>query len=159
LHASPPHWTRVREVEVQVITSSEVVVLIFENIKALQPANRVNAPVQFTMNRPSGPVTKVIHLRVAFAGPLTPFYQIAHEVSHCFGTFDMYNSGAGNTLLTLVGAYPFFSNDQGIVHLDAWHKLALGWCERRRRRVTRPGTEVLLATVVGRKNLVRGASP
>ncbi|MGV0811025.1 hypothetical protein ABQF34_03640 [Mycolicibacterium boenickei] len=126
------------------ITSSEAVVLIFENIKGAQPANRGNDPVQFTMDLPSGTVTRTVHVSVAGAGPLTPFYQIAHEVSHCFGTIDMYNSGAGNTLLTLMGGYPFFSNDQGIVHLDAWHKLALGWCEPRRRRLDAPGDEALL---------------
>jgi hypothetical protein len=56
----------------------------------------------------------------------------------------LYNSGAGNSLLTLMGGYSFFSNDQGSVHLDAWHKLALGWCEPRRRRLTRAGDEQLV---------------
>lgn len=126
-----------------VVSSSEMLVLIVENIAALQPANRDNLPL--VVRRQIGPFAshKTVTLHVAFAGPLTPFYQIAHEVSHSIGTRDMYNSGAGNSLLTLMGAYSFFGNDQGTVHLDAWHKLALGWCEPRRRRLTQPGNEVL----------------
>ncbi len=126
-----------------VVSSSEMVVLIVENIAALQPANRDNLPLQ--LQRQIGPIAlhKTVTLHVAFAGPLTPFYQIAHELSHSLGTRDLYNSGAGNSLLTLMGAYSFFGNDQGAVHLDAWHKLALGWCEPRRRRLTRSGDELL----------------
>jgi hypothetical protein len=67
----------------------------------------------------------------AQAIPLTPFYQIAHELSHSPGTIDMYNTGAGNNLLTLMGACPFFTDDRGTVHLDIWHKLVLGWAEPR----------------------------
>ena len=123
-----------------IITPSEFVVLVVENVKAEQPANRNNLPVQARVEIQ----TKTISLHVAFAGPLSPFYQIAHETSHSLGTLDLYNSGAGNALLTLMGGYSFFSDDQGSVHLDAWHKLALGWCEPRRRRLTRAGDEQLV---------------
>jgi len=44
----------------------------------------------------------------------------------------MYNTGAGNWMLTLMGGYGFWNNDQVTVHLDAWHKLVLGWAEPRR---------------------------
>jgi M6 family metalloprotease-like protein len=129
-----------------VITPSEFLVLVVENAKALQPANRDNLAVVARIDVAFPPLvlTKTISLHVAFAGPLTPFYQIAHETSHSLGTVDLYNSGAGNSLLTLMGGYSFFSNDQGSVHLDAWHKLALGWCEPRRRRLTRAGDEQLV---------------
>jgi len=30
-----------------------------------------------------------------------------------------------------MGSYSFTSDDQGTVHLDIWHKLALGWAEPR----------------------------
>jgi M6 family metalloprotease-like protein len=128
----------------QFVSSSELLVLIVENIAALQPANRDNSPVQ--VRRQIGPLSfpVTVTLHVSFAGPLTPFYQIAHELSHSLGTLDMYNSGAGNSLLTLMGGYSFFGDDQGTVHLDAWHKLALGWCEPRRRRLTRGGNELLV---------------
>lgn len=126
------------------VSSSEFVVVLFENIRQLQPANRDNLPVVFRVNLGIVSVSKTIRLQVAFAGPLTPFYQIAHETSHSLGTVDLYNSGAGNSLLTLMGGYPFFSDDQGIVHLDAWFKMALGWCEPRRRRMTRAGDEQLV---------------
>ena len=79
-------------------------------------------------------------VHVAGAGPFgTPlFYQIAHELSHSLGTVDMYNTGLGNQLLTLMSRYSFWSNDQGAVHLDIWHKLALGWAEPRRFTLARP---------------------
>jgi len=35
-------------------------------------------------------------------------------------------------MLTLMGGYGFWNNDQVTVHLDAWHKLVLGWAEPRR---------------------------
>jgi M6 family metalloprotease-like protein len=126
-----------------IVTPSEFLVLVVENFRALQPANRDNLAVEVRINVGIAQVTKTIRLHVAFAGPLTPFYQIAHETSHSIGTVDLYNSGAGNSLLTLMGGYSFFSNDQGSVHLDAWHKLALGWCEPRRRKLTRAGDEQL----------------
>jgi hypothetical protein len=134
------------------VSSGELVVLIVENIRDLQPANRDNLPLDIRMT--VGPVTvhKTVQLHVAFAGPLTPFYQIAHETMHSLGTVDMYNSGAGNFLLTVMGGYSFDANDQGIVHLDAWHKLALGWCEPRRRRLTRSGDELLVETSIDRPN-------
>jgi hypothetical protein len=123
---------------------------VVENIRALYPANRDNYPVQVRVQVGPLSLTKTITLHVAFAGPLTPFYQIAHEVSHSLGTVDLYNSGGGNSLITLMGRYSFYGNDQGIVHLDAWHKMVLGWCEPRRRRVTRSGNELLLEATPGR---------
>jgi M6 family metalloprotease-like protein len=126
------------------VVTGEMQVLIVENISTLQPANRQNAPAALRLPWPLSTLNKTISVAVAFAGPLTPFYQIAHETSHSLGTRDMYNSGAGNALLTLMGRYSFYGNDQGTVHFDAWHKCALGWCEPTRRRLTRPGDEVLL---------------
>jgi hypothetical protein len=55
----------------------------------------------------------------------------------------MYNNGAGNYHLTLMSGYSFEGNDQVPVHLDAWHKLALGWCEPTVRRLDQPGSEFL----------------
>lgn len=46
-------------------------------------------------------------------------------------------------LLTLMGAYSFFSNDQVTVHLDAWHRLALGWCEPKRVQLTAHGSALV----------------
>ncbi|MEU0429668.1 hypothetical protein ABZ235_40115 [Streptomyces canus] len=115
------------------VSSDELVVLVIENIRKRFPANRPNDPVyattEYFIGQPLSQVTVSLEVRIAFAGPFTPFYQIAHEVSHSLGTIDMYNPGSMNYLLTLMGAYPFYANDQATVHLDAWHKLQLGWCE------------------------------
>jgi hypothetical protein len=66
-----------------------MVVLVMENIRALYPANRDNYPVQVRVQVGPLSLTKTITLHVAFAGPLTPFYQIAQEVSHSLGTLDL----------------------------------------------------------------------
>lgn len=120
------------------VAFDELCVVLIENITGALPANRDNNPFHFTVPVPvlMAEQAMTVRVHVAGAGPLTPFYQIAHELSHSLGTIDMYNTGEGNTRLTLMGAYPFFSNDQGSVHLDMWHKLILGWAEPRRYRLS-----------------------
>ena len=61
----------------------------------------------------------------------------------------MYNTGLGNQLLTLMSRYPFWSNDQGTVHLDIWHKLALGWAEPQRFKLSSPGSAVVRGNADG----------
>ena len=122
---------------------NEMLVVTVENFLHGWPANRDNLPFTITRQTPGGGVTKTVTLHVAGASLLTPFYQIAHELSHSLGTVDMYNNGAGNYHLTLMSGYSFEGNDQVPVHLDAWHKLALGWCEPTVRRLDQPGSEFL----------------
>jgi len=107
------------------VGSDELVVLIVENIPMLMPANRISNSI--VVSDSGGKTT--LRVAVAFAGPATPFYQIAHETMHSLGTRDMYNSG--NHLLTTMGAYSFYADDQATVSLDAWHKFVLGWIEPR----------------------------
>src|SRR6266516_4154059 len=42
-----------------------------------------------------------------------------------------------------MGAYPFFTNDQGTVHLDVWHKRVLGWAEPRIFRMSSPESTIV----------------
>lgn len=127
----------------------ELCVLLFENIDNLQPANRDNNPVSIEFQ--VGPITLTWSARLHFAGagPLTPFYQIAHELSHSLGTVDLYNVGAGNPSITLMSRYGFWTNDQVSVHLDAWHKLLLGWIEPRRFDLSSIGSAVVHQGVDG----------
>lgn len=130
----------------RVIAFDELCVVLFENIDNLQPANRNNNPVSFSvrLNLPVPvSVTETIRVHIAGAGPLTPFYQIAHELSHSLGTIDLYNTGLGNSMLTLMGGYNFWANDQIPVHLDIWHKLQLGWAEPRIFRMSEPGNSAV----------------
>ncbi|GAB3399402.1 tachylectin-related carbohydrate-binding protein [Flindersiella endophytica] len=132
------------------VAFDELCVVLVENITGAWPANRDNNPVHFTIERfPLTPWDETIRVHVAGAGPLTPFYQIAHELSHSLGTVDMYNTGLGNNLLTLMGTYSFFGNDQGIVHLDIWHKLVLGWAEPRRFPLSASGSAPVTTGVDG----------
>jgi M6 family metalloprotease-like protein len=123
------------------IEFSEMLVVTVENFLHGWPANRDNVPFTITRQTREGAHTKTVRLHVAGACLLTPFYQIAHELSHSLGTVDMYNNGAGNYQLTLMSGYSFEANDQVPVHLDAWHKFALGWCEPTVRRLDQAGTQ------------------
>jgi M6 family metalloprotease-like protein len=107
------------------VTADELCVLVVENIALLSPANRTSNPITVT----EGTNTKIVTTNVAFAGPSTPFYQIAHELMHSLGAVDMYNYGSGNYDTTLMSGYSFYSDDQHTVHLDPIHKLKLGWIE------------------------------
>lgn len=119
------------------LDEDELSVLIIENFKNAQPDTAWNEPFTLTFDfDPANPFELRVAVRLAGGGPLTPFFQLAHEVSHLLGTRDMYNMGPvplkGNEMCTLMGAYSFTSDDQGIVHLDMWHKMRLGWAEPRR---------------------------
>jgi len=66
---------------------------------------------------------------VAGIFPQTPFRLIAHETSHCLDTADLYVNGPALGLTLLDGYSDYFADDQVTVHLDAWHKFVLGWCQ------------------------------
>jgi M6 family metalloprotease-like protein len=133
------------------IAFDELCVVLFENIDNLQPANRDNNPVTFSVHLPGLPISidETIRVHIAGAGPVTPFYQIAHELSHSLGTVDMYNTGQGNIMLTLMSRYSFTANDQVPVHLDMWHKLQLGWAEPRIFRLSDPGSTAVQEGAAG----------
>jgi M6 family metalloprotease-like protein len=131
------------------VAENELSVLLIENIPGAAPGNSFQAsPVQASATAGPGTVSVSVSVRPAGGGVLTPFYQLAHETSHAaVGTIDMYNAPAGlgpnkvNTGMTLMGAYSFTANDQYTVHLDIWHKLALGWAEPRVFRLKEPQTQ------------------
>jgi M6 family metalloprotease-like protein len=133
----------------RLVEVDELCVVLFENIVGLQPANRDNNPVGIRLQL--GPITwdGTVRVHIAGSGALTPFYQTAHELSHSIGTVDMYNTGAGNFLLTLMGAYSFDSNNQATVHLDLWHKMVLGWAEPRIFRMRSPNATPVRDTADG----------
>jgi M6 family metalloprotease-like protein len=100
----------------------------------VQPANRDCNPIQVTEWSFGGSVTKTVQVHVAFVGPRTPFYQIAHETSHSLGlgaTSDLRGYNEENWLLTLMSGYSFNGDDQRSVDLDAFHKHVLGWVDPR----------------------------
>lgn len=133
-----------------VLEEKELSVLLVENFADAFPGNARNEG--FTVPGsiiPPGPLTPrptiTVLIRLAGGGPRTPFYQLAHEVAHLLNTIDMYNMGQqpnnGNVMMTLMSSYSFTSDDQGIVHLDMWHKMQLGWAEPRRFALKSPRSE------------------
>ena len=123
----------------QLLETDELCVLAVENFVDGQPANRQNVPVEFEVRY--GDTLRMVRASVRFAGvgPRTPFFQIAHELSHSIGTDDLYFVGGGNYGLTLMSGYSFTSDDQIPLHLDPWHKLVLGWIQPELRPLASPG--------------------
>jgi M6 family metalloprotease-like protein len=134
------------------VAFDELCVLIIENFDGpspLQPANRPNNPIQVSEFSLGGTVTKTIAVQVAFVGPRTPFYQIAHETSHSLGlgaASDLRGYGEQNNLLTIMSGYSFNSDDQRSVHFDAFHKHVLGWTDARVFSLSAPQETIIPVT-------------
>jgi M6 family metalloprotease-like protein len=60
---------------------------------------------------------------IAAAGGGASLFTWLHELGHTLGADDLYGNGA-NHRTSLYGAAPTLT---GTIHLDAWHKLRLGW--------------------------------
>ncbi len=100
------------------VDSSELGVLVFDNFTETGAANR-----QATIVADG----KTVRIDVAAAGHRSAFQNPAHELAHTLGATDLYNStqayASGLTLMagTAGPIQPAYS------HLDAWHKMRLGW--------------------------------
>jgi M6 family metalloprotease-like protein len=55
------------------------------------------------------------------------FWTLAHEMSHTFGTADLYAENCFSDHMTLMSCEPFIPDDKSIVYLDPWHRWKLGW--------------------------------
>jgi M6 family metalloprotease-like protein len=135
------------------VSFDELCVLVVENIAGAWPANRAcNAFTATEQIDLPGPfdvtLTKTVQVSVAGVGPLTPFYQIAHETLHSLGlsaASDLRGYGQQNNLLTVMSGYSFTSDDQRSVHLDGFHKHVLGWVDSRIHRLTTPGEATVIS--------------
>ncbi len=138
---SPASFFGIDEDADHVVAQNEMSVLLVESFPEAWPGNSSHSPVQVSVNVGSVTVSMTVSTRLAGGGPFTPFYQLAHELSHIsLGTLDMYNTALGNYGMTLMSGYSFTSNDQYTVHLDMWHKFALGWAEPRMFRLADQGS-------------------
>jgi hypothetical protein len=109
------------------VTADELLILIIHNFTGYGPGNRANAPATVTKHAPLVPDKQVtVTVVVAGDGIETPFYQIAHELSHSLGTIDLYGSGNENQLLTL---------------------MALGWCEPRIQQLRASSAPVIVGEI------------
>ncbi len=113
---------------------------------------------------PSGqPVARVASFTGSFVGAdeQIDFDTLAHEITHNYGTDDIYAFGrrhpsdlAGSAVvndgLTLmagtISAEPFYP---AIYHLDCWHKMCLGWAEPQLVSLKAGGVFTLTAPQVG----------
>ena len=134
----PPNMLAQHNIDVDtVLEESELSIVMVENFVGALPGNAFIEG--FTLSGHSVPFLPddiQVRVRLGGGGPRTPFFQLAHELSHLLRTIDMYNMGQqpnnGNLMMRLMSSYSFTSDDQGIVHLDLWHKMQLGWAEPRR---------------------------
>ncbi len=79
------------------------------------------------------------------------FLVLSHELSHCLGTQDLYGSGGSrNFLMSLMGgawAEPPNGRKQRL-HLDAWHRIRLGFTAPRLFNLNDPGGSAVLKYTV-----------
>ena len=123
------------------VGQNEMSVLLVENFFSAKPDTSGHNQVVANVGTGSTAVSVIVSTVIAGGGPLTPFYQFGHELSHAaLETKDMYYNGKGNYGMTLMSGHPFTANDQYTVHLDIWHKFALGWAEPRVHRLYYPGS-------------------
>jgi Tachylectin len=129
------------------VSRVELAVVVIESFLGAQPATRQHHQVWAQIGSGSSSVAVAVNTWIAGCGPLTPFFQIAHELAHvAVGAEEVYRDEAGiqegrNYLMSLMAGYSFDANNQVPVHFDIWHKLVLGWAEPRVFRLTDPGFE------------------
>lgn len=82
-----------------------------------------------SVQTPSGGVHRVVTL-----GNWTyrdkGYYELAHEVSHCFGLPDLYNEHGRETWAA--GSWDIMSDTGGSIHYLGWHQRKLGWIKENR---------------------------
>jgi M6 family metalloprotease-like protein len=124
------------------VTTDELAILIIENAGERGAAMRSTDPPGV---KPSG-ATVSLDSNIAAAGHRASMMSMAHELSHLLGTIDLYGSNDLNQALTLMGATIYNADDDmRTYHLDAWHKMQLGWSEPRIYSMGSSGSVVLPA--------------
>jgi len=81
-------------------------------------------------------------------GDRPSLFLIAHELSHFLGTLDLYGRWGIDALhnrISLMGPLVGGADGRESVHLDAWHKLQLGWVEPQIYSINSPAIPVLAA--------------
>lgn len=106
------------------ISSDELYILVIDNKTSNIGATRSTDPL-------APPISSDLTLsaNIAAVGHQAGFATIAHEISHLFGTTDLYFDGGGSFRNTLMGATIFGGSldNMDSFHLDPWHKMIFGW--------------------------------
>ncbi len=125
-----------------IVGANELTILIVDNISENAAATR------YVLTTLDG---KTIDMPVAASGHVSALQNPSHELAHCLGAWDMYNSGqttplvgcyAQNATLMSCTAGPTNNN---FTHLDGWHKMRLGWTTPRAYGSKSPGSAVISA--------------
>ncbi len=123
-----------------VVTPSELTLII---IKTRAVAGKTTGGENRGLNRipPNQPNGGTTRYSGRFVGGLRDidFATLAHEISHTFGTNDIYsrnkkyynNDVDFNYRHSLMGSTITTPHNPSSFHLDCWHKMTLGWCEPR----------------------------
>jgi len=99
------------------VDTRELCILVIDNFTAALGANRYRTIVA------DG---KTVRQHMGAAGHLSAFQNPTHEMSHSLGTWDLYNEGCDAKGVTLMSCTAGLV-DNAYWHLDAWHKMRLGW--------------------------------
>jgi M6 family metalloprotease-like protein len=132
------------------ITANEVLFLIFDNLNQMDSgaARWANPAGTGGAFKPEGSAVS-FSLQVALLTQRVSFATLCHEFSHLLGTKDLYgiwNVTCHNNAYTVMSCTITFADDRASCHLDAWHKLQLGWLEPRIRSILAGGVETVPAT-------------
>lgn len=107
-----------------IVDNSELFIIQVDNGTA---SGGQNAGFPATVPRPGGG-TIAVNSTIAAAGVNGRFDLYGHEVSHSLDTRDLYSSGCYVQNLSMMHCNAGTSTPVNFsVHLDAWHKMRLGW--------------------------------
>jgi M6 family metalloprotease-like protein len=105
---------------------------------------------------------KSVRVGVSGVGDRPNLNILCHELSHQLGTLDLYGRWGVDCLnsgLTLMSCILGGADEVRSVHLDAWHKMQLGWVQPRIRDIRTPGFELLEAPQVASRQGLSNESP
>jgi M6 family metalloprotease-like protein len=106
------------------ITPDELEIVAVDNGSDASGANRSAGCV--TLKKSSLNVC----VNVALVTEQVDFWTLVHEMSHTFGTVDLYGAWSKECLsdhMTLMSCEPFVPDDKSIVYLDPWHRWKQNW--------------------------------
>jgi len=105
-----------------VITPDELEIVAIDNLNDAAGGNRSSATGCTTLQGSSLQVC----VKVALVSEQVCLWTLCHEMSHSFGTVDLYGNSCLSNAMTLMSCEPFIPDDKSTVYLDPWHRWRIG---------------------------------
>jgi M6 family metalloprotease-like protein len=110
------------------VTGDELEIIAIDNGSDVGGANRSNADGKGCTQLVSSALK--VCTQVALVAQQTDFETLAHELSHSFGTIDLYGAWGSECYsygLTLMSCTISFADNPATLYHDPWHRYKLGW--------------------------------